>query len=73
MDRKRTSVGLDVNARSVVAYGLDGVTGELFERRLTPDHGELLGWLQGMPGPTSPFTLGMRATTSAASLPPRRP
>jgi len=51
VDRKRTSVGLDVHARSVVACGLDGVTGELFERRLTPDHDELLGWLQGLPGP----------------------
>ncbi|TQM01642.1 transposase [Pseudonocardia kunmingensis] len=51
MDRKRTSVGLDVHARSVVACGLDGVTGELSERRLTPDHAELLGWLQALPGP----------------------
>jgi transposase len=51
VDRKRTSVGLDVHARSVVACGLDGRTGELFERRLTPDHGELLGWLSGLPGP----------------------
>jgi transposase len=32
----RTSVGLDVHARSVVACGLDGQMGELFERRLTP-------------------------------------
>lgn len=51
MDRKRTSVGLDVHARSVVACGLDGVTGELSERRLTPDHDELLSWLRGLPGP----------------------
>ena len=36
------SVGLDVHARSVVACGLDGETGELFERRLTPDHQEIL-------------------------------
>ncbi|MFE7423343.1 IS110 family transposase, partial [Rhodococcus sp. NPDC057529] len=35
---QRTSVGLDVHARSVVACGLDGETGEMFERRLTPDH-----------------------------------
>ena len=35
----RTSVGLDVHARSVVACGLDGQTGALFERRLCPDHG----------------------------------
>ena len=51
MDRKRTSVGLDVHARSVVACALDGVTGELDERRLTPDHDELFGWLRGLAGP----------------------
>ena len=33
----RTSVGLDVHARSVVGCGLDGETGEVFERRLTPE------------------------------------
>jgi transposase len=38
VDRKRTSVGLDVHARSVAACALDGVTGEMQERRLTPDH-----------------------------------
>jgi hypothetical protein len=38
---------VDVHARSVIACGLDGATGELFERRLTPDHGELLAWLPG--------------------------
>lgn len=48
---QRTSVGLDVHARSVVACGLDGQTGELFERRLTPDHGELLAWLRALPAP----------------------
>ena len=29
----RTSVGLDVHARSVVGCALDGDTGEVFERR----------------------------------------
>ncbi len=53
MDRKRTSVGLDVHARSVVACGLDGLTGELFERRLTPDHAEVTGWLRSLPGPVA--------------------
>lgn len=48
-----TSVGLDVHARSVAACGLDGQTGELFERRLTPDHGELLAWLGSLPGPVA--------------------
>jgi len=53
VERKRTSVGLDVHARSVVACGLDGQTGELFERRLTPDHGEIAGWLRVLPGPVA--------------------
>ena len=42
---QRTSVGLDVHARSVVACGLDRETGEMFERRLTPDHREILDWI----------------------------
>jgi hypothetical protein len=33
---QRTSVGLDVHARSVVACGLDRDTGEVVERRLCP-------------------------------------
>jgi hypothetical protein len=53
VDRKCTSVGLDVHARSVVACGLDGQTGEMFERRLTPDHVELGGWLRSLPGSVS--------------------
>ena len=39
MRGQRTSVGLDVHARSEVGCGLDGQTEELFERRLTPAHG----------------------------------
>jgi transposase len=48
-----TSVGLDVHARSVVGCGLDGRTGELFERRLTPDHGEVESWVRSLPGPVA--------------------
>jgi transposase len=44
---------LDVHARSVVACGLDRETGEVVERRLTPDHREILGWICGLPGPVS--------------------
>jgi transposase len=51
VERNRTSVGLDVHARSVVACGLDGETGQLFERRLCPDHGEVAGWVRSLPGP----------------------
>ena len=50
---QRTSVGLDVHARSVVACGIDGETGEVFERRLTPQHGEILAWIRNLPGPVA--------------------
>jgi transposase len=49
----RTSVGLDVHARSVVGCGLDGETGQVFERRLTPSHQEILEWIRGLPGPAA--------------------
>ena len=51
MKNYRTSVGLDVHARSVVGCGLDGETGEVFERRLTPNHQEILEWVRGLSGP----------------------
>src|SRR6202042_873147 len=47
---QRTSVGLDVHARSVVACGLDRETGEVLQRRLTPDHAEIVAWLGDLPG-----------------------
>lgn len=49
----RTSIGLDVHARSVVACGLDGQTGEVFERRLCPDPAEVIGWVRELPGPAA--------------------
>jgi hypothetical protein len=48
-----TSVGLDVHARSVVACGLDGRTGQLFERRMTPDHGDIVSRNRSLPGPVA--------------------
>jgi hypothetical protein len=36
-----------------VACGLDGRTGQLFERRLTPDHGDIESWIRSLPGPVS--------------------
>ncbi len=53
MKHQRTSIGLDVHARSVVACGLDSETGELFERRLTPDHREILEWVRSLPAPVA--------------------
>ena len=74
MKVQRTSIGLDVHARSVVGCGLDGDTGEVFQRRLTPDHREVLNWVQGLPGPVAvtyeagPTGFGLaRALTLASS------
>ena len=44
MFTERTSVGLDVHARSVAAAAIDGVTGELF-------HGDWLKQALGLPTP----------------------
>ena len=39
-----------MHARSVVACALDGDTGEVFERRLSPDYQDVLEWLRSLPG-----------------------
>ncbi|HUZ84256.1 MAG TPA: IS110 family transposase [Gaiellales bacterium] len=48
---QRTSVGLDVHARSVVGAAIDGQTGEVHRRKLTPDRGEILAWVSSLPTP----------------------
>ncbi len=53
MFTERTSVGLDVHARSVAAAAIDGVTGELFRARLTPAHDHIRSWLKDLPGPVA--------------------
>jgi transposase len=50
---ERTSVGLDVHARSVAAAAIDGVTGELFQSRLTPSYEHVRSWLEELPGPVA--------------------
>jgi transposase len=50
---ERTSVGLDVHARSVAAAAIDGVTGEVFKARLTPSIEDVLGWVHALPGPVA--------------------
>jgi transposase len=69
---ERTSVGLDVHARSVAAAAIDGVTGELVQARLTPSHDHIRSWIQQLPGPVAvtyeagPTGFGLyRALTSA--------
>jgi transposase len=48
---ERTSVGLDVHARSVVACAIDTQTGELVKARLVPQPEAVLAWLGGLPKP----------------------
>lgn len=74
MGSQRTSVGLDVHARSVVACGLDAQTGELFERRLTPAHADVVGWLSALPAPVAvayeagPTGFGLARAVRAAGM-----
>jgi transposase len=71
---QRTSIGLDVHARSVVACGLDGDTGEVFQRRLCPDHREILEWIAGLPAPVAvtyeagPTGFGLARALRAAGI-----
>ena len=75
MFSERTSVGLDVHARSVVAAAIDGVTGEVFRARLTPAHEEVIGWVGGLPGPSAvayeagPTGFGLYRALTAAGGP----
>jgi transposase len=50
---ERTSVGLDVHARSVAAAAIDGVTGALVQARLTPSHDHIRSWLAELSGPVA--------------------
>ncbi len=46
MFTERTSIGLDVHARSVAAAAIDGVTGEVFQAQLTPSYEHIRSWIQ---------------------------
>jgi transposase len=50
---ERTSVGLDVHARSVAAAAIDGVTGELIQAKLSPSPEHIRSWIAGLPGPVA--------------------
>ena len=51
MSHERTFVGLDVHAWSVVGHALDGLTGEVWQRKLSPDPVGILAWVSGLPQP----------------------
>jgi transposase len=71
---ERTSVGLDVHARSVVAAAIDGRSGEVFRARLTPSHAEVIEWVGKLPGPCAvvyeagPTGFGLARALSTAGL-----
>jgi len=71
---ERTSVGLDVHARSVVAAAIDGVTGELRQARLTPSHDHIQSWIGGLEGPVAvayeagPTGFGLYRALTAAGV-----
>ena len=53
MFTERTSVGLDVHARSVAAAAIDSVTGELSQTTLTPSFEHIRSWVGDLPGPVA--------------------
>lgn len=53
MISQRTSVGLDVHARSVVAVAIDEQTGEVLRRRFGYDPAEVLAWVRSLPQPAA--------------------
>jgi transposase len=71
---ERTSVGLDVHARSVAAAAIDGVTGEVFRARLVPAPREVIGWIEALPGPAAavyesgPTGFGLARALNAAGI-----
>ena len=74
MFTERTSVGLDVHARSVAAAAIDGVTGELIQTRLTPAHDQIRDWVLALPGPVAvtyeagPTGFGLQRALVAAGI-----
>jgi transposase len=71
---ERTSVGLDVHARSVAAAAIDSVTGELIQTKLTPSYEHIQSWIQGLPGSVAvayeagPTGFGLQRHLSAAGI-----
>ncbi|WP_217503481.1 IS110 family transposase [Streptomyces lunaelactis] len=53
MFSERTSVGLDVHARTTMAWALDGETGEVFSERLDAETHKVLAWVATLPQPAA--------------------
>jgi transposase len=71
---ERTSAGLDVHARSIVATAIDTRTGEFFKERLVPRDEIVVDWLRKLPGPVAttyeagPTGFGLYRAITAAGL-----
>ncbi|CUR59867.1 transposase [metagenome] len=74
MFSERTSAGLDVHARSVVATAIDTTTGEFFKERLVPTNDVVIDWLRRLPGPVAvayeagPTGFGLSRAINAAGI-----
>jgi transposase len=71
---ERTTVGLDVHARSVVAEAVDWSSGQVFSERLVPDSELVLAWVARLPGPVAvtyeagPTGFGLARAFAAAGI-----
>ena len=71
---ERTSVGLDVHARSVVAEAVDWSTGQVFSQRLVPANDVVLAWVRALPAPVAvayeagPTGFGLARALTAAGI-----
>jgi len=74
MFTERTSVGLDVHARSILAHATDWQTGRQATQRLVPTNEEVLAWLRRLPGPAAvayeagPTGFGLARALTAAGI-----
>ena len=74
MFSERTSVGLDVHARSIVGCGLDTVSGAVARRRLSPTVEGVSAWLAELPAPVAvayeagPTGFGLARQLTAAGI-----
>jgi transposase len=74
MFNERTTVGLDVHARSVVAEAVDWETGQVFSERLVPANEVVLDWVGKLPGPVAvtyeagPTGFGLARAFAAAGV-----
>lgn len=74
MVAQRTSIGLDVHARSIVACAIDERTGELTRQRFSNDPAAVLDWALRLPGPqracyeAGPTGFGLARLLNAAGV-----